>query len=82
MLFEGQTIKVEAQDGGIAELRFDGSNEPISRLDALEFDELSRALDAIKATSESGHEPGHSAGYAMRSSHAQKPPPNSRALVV
>jgi 3-hydroxyacyl-CoA dehydrogenase / enoyl-CoA hydratase / 3-hydroxybutyryl-CoA epimerase / enoyl-CoA isomerase len=51
MLFEGQTIKVEAQDGGVAELRFDRSNESVNKLDALAFSELSRALDAIKASS-------------------------------
>ncbi len=50
MLFEGQTLKVDVQDGGIAELRFDRSNEPINKLDALAFGELSRALDAITAT--------------------------------
>jgi hypothetical protein len=70
------------QDGGIAEFRFNRSNESINKLDAVVFDERSRALDAINATPESGDEPGHFAGYAMRSSHAQKPPPNSRALVV
>jgi 3-hydroxyacyl-CoA dehydrogenase / enoyl-CoA hydratase / 3-hydroxybutyryl-CoA epimerase / enoyl-CoA isomerase len=51
MLFEGQTIKVEVRDGGIAELRFDRSNEAINKLDALTFDELSRTLAAIKASS-------------------------------
>jgi 3-hydroxyacyl-CoA dehydrogenase/enoyl-CoA hydratase/3-hydroxybutyryl-CoA epimerase/enoyl-CoA isomerase len=51
MLFEGQTIKVEAQEGGIAELRFDRANESVNKLDALAFEELRRALDAIKATS-------------------------------
>jgi len=51
MLFEGQTIKVEVQNDAIAELRFDRSNEAVNKLDALAFGELSRALDAIKATS-------------------------------
>lgn len=51
MLFEGRTIMVEMQDGGIAELRFDRGAEPINKLDALAFDELRRVLDAIKATS-------------------------------
>ncbi len=50
MLFEGQTIKVEAQEDSIAELRFDRANEAVNKLDALAFDELRRALDAIKAT--------------------------------
>jgi 3-hydroxyacyl-CoA dehydrogenase / enoyl-CoA hydratase / 3-hydroxybutyryl-CoA epimerase / enoyl-CoA isomerase len=51
MVFEGQTIKVDLQSGGIAELRFDRSNEAINKLDASTFDELRRALDAIKAAS-------------------------------
>ena len=50
MFFEGQTIKVETQDGGIAELRFERGVEAVNKLDALAFDELRRALDAIKAT--------------------------------
>ena len=50
MLFEGQTIKVDAQDGGIAELRFERGNEAVNKLDALTFSELRRAIDAIKAT--------------------------------
>jgi 3-hydroxyacyl-CoA dehydrogenase / enoyl-CoA hydratase / 3-hydroxybutyryl-CoA epimerase / enoyl-CoA isomerase len=50
MLFEGQTIKVEVQNGAIAELRFDRANEAVNKLDALAFGELGRALDAIKAT--------------------------------
>jgi 3-hydroxyacyl-CoA dehydrogenase/enoyl-CoA hydratase/3-hydroxybutyryl-CoA epimerase/enoyl-CoA isomerase len=49
MLFEGQTIKVDVQDGGIAELRFERGVEPVNKLDALAFGELRRALDAIKA---------------------------------
>ena len=47
MLFEGQTIKVDAQEGGVAELRFDRGNEAVNKLDALTFDELRRALDSI-----------------------------------
>ena len=50
MLFEGQTIKVDAQDGGIAELRFERGNEAVNKLDALTFGELRRAIEAIKAT--------------------------------
>jgi 3-hydroxyacyl-CoA dehydrogenase / enoyl-CoA hydratase / 3-hydroxybutyryl-CoA epimerase / enoyl-CoA isomerase len=50
MLFEGQTIKLDVQDAGIAELRFERSNEAVNKLDALTFSELRRALDAIKAT--------------------------------
>ncbi|MGH6812066.1 MAG: fatty acid oxidation complex subunit alpha FadB [Methylocella sp.] len=50
MLFEGQTIKVEIQDGGLAELRFERVNEAVNKLDALAFGELRRAIDAIKAT--------------------------------
>jgi 3-hydroxyacyl-CoA dehydrogenase / enoyl-CoA hydratase / 3-hydroxybutyryl-CoA epimerase / enoyl-CoA isomerase len=49
MLFEGQTIKIEIQDGGIAELRFERSAEAVNKLDALTFAELRRGLDAIKA---------------------------------
>jgi 3-hydroxyacyl-CoA dehydrogenase / enoyl-CoA hydratase / 3-hydroxybutyryl-CoA epimerase / enoyl-CoA isomerase len=48
MLFEGQTIKVDTQDGGIAELRFERGEEAVNKLDRLAFSELSRALDAIK----------------------------------
>ena len=50
MLFEGQTIKVDTHDGGIAELRFERGNEAVNKLDKLTFDELRRALDVIKAT--------------------------------
>ena len=50
MLFEGQTIKVEIQNGGLAELRFERRNEAVNKLDALTFGELRCALDAIKAT--------------------------------
>ena len=50
MLFEGQTIKVDTHDGGLAELRFERGVEAVNKLDALTFDELRRALDAIKAT--------------------------------
>jgi 3-hydroxyacyl-CoA dehydrogenase / enoyl-CoA hydratase / 3-hydroxybutyryl-CoA epimerase / enoyl-CoA isomerase len=50
MLFEGQTIKVDTQDGGLAELRFERGNESVNKLDALTFSELRRALDAIAAT--------------------------------
>ena len=49
MLFEGQTIKVDVQEGGVAELRFDRGNEAVNKLDNLTFDELRRALDTIKA---------------------------------
>ncbi|MGI8568015.1 MAG: fatty acid oxidation complex subunit alpha FadB [Methylocella sp.] len=51
MLFEGQTIKADTQDGGIAELRFERGVEAVNKLDALAFGELRRALDAIKAAS-------------------------------
>jgi 3-hydroxyacyl-CoA dehydrogenase / enoyl-CoA hydratase / 3-hydroxybutyryl-CoA epimerase / enoyl-CoA isomerase len=51
MVFEGQTIKVDLQSGGVAELRFNRANEAINKLDASTFDELRRALDAIKAAS-------------------------------
>ena len=50
MLFDGQTIKLDTQDGGIAELRFERGNEAVNKLDALTFGELRRAIDAIKAT--------------------------------
>ncbi|MCI0598999.1 MAG: fatty acid oxidation complex subunit alpha FadB [Beijerinckiaceae bacterium] len=49
MSLEGRTIKLDAQDGGIAELRFERDGEAVNKLDALAFDELRRALDAIKA---------------------------------
>ncbi|HEY8031644.1 MAG TPA: enoyl-CoA hydratase-related protein, partial [Methylocella sp.] len=50
MLFEGQTIKLDVQDDGIAELKFERGNEAVNKLDALAFGELRRALDAIEAT--------------------------------
>ena len=50
MLFEGQTIKVDTHDGGLAELRFERRNEAVNKLDALTFGELRRAIDAIAAT--------------------------------
>jgi 3-hydroxyacyl-CoA dehydrogenase/enoyl-CoA hydratase/3-hydroxybutyryl-CoA epimerase/enoyl-CoA isomerase len=50
MLFEGQTIKVDTHDGGLAELRFERGVEAVNKLDALTFSELRRALDAIAAT--------------------------------
>jgi 3-hydroxyacyl-CoA dehydrogenase/enoyl-CoA hydratase/3-hydroxybutyryl-CoA epimerase/enoyl-CoA isomerase len=50
MLFEGQTIKVDTHDGGLAELRFERGVEAVNKLDALTFGELRRALDAIAAT--------------------------------
>jgi 3-hydroxyacyl-CoA dehydrogenase / enoyl-CoA hydratase / 3-hydroxybutyryl-CoA epimerase / enoyl-CoA isomerase len=50
MLFEGQTIKVDTLDGGLAELRFERGVEAVNKLDALTFGELRRALDAINAT--------------------------------
>ncbi|MGB8900991.1 MAG: enoyl-CoA hydratase-related protein, partial [Methylocella sp.] len=50
MLFEGQTIKAEALDGKIAELRFERRGEAVNKLDALTFGELRCAIDAITAT--------------------------------
>jgi 3-hydroxyacyl-CoA dehydrogenase / enoyl-CoA hydratase / 3-hydroxybutyryl-CoA epimerase / enoyl-CoA isomerase len=50
MLFEGQTIKAEALDGKIAELRFERGGEAVNKLDALTFGELRRAVDAVAAT--------------------------------
>src|ERR1700730_2256237 len=50
MLFEGQTIKVDTQAGGLAELRFERGVEAVTKLDALTFGELRRAIDAIAAT--------------------------------
>src|SRR5579885_2356004 len=49
MVFDGQAIKVEVQADGIAELRFDRGSEAVNKLDRLAFDELRRAIDAIKA---------------------------------
>ena len=50
MLFDGETIKVDVQDGRIAELRFKRGDDGVNKLDRLTFDELRRALEAIKAT--------------------------------
>ncbi|WOJ90335.1 fatty acid oxidation complex subunit alpha FadB [Methylocapsa polymorpha] len=50
MLFDGQTIKLELQDNGVAELRFERGDEPVNKLDRLTFDELRRALELIAAT--------------------------------
>jgi 3-hydroxyacyl-CoA dehydrogenase/enoyl-CoA hydratase/3-hydroxybutyryl-CoA epimerase/enoyl-CoA isomerase len=50
MLFEGQTIKVDTHDGGLAELCFERGVEAVNKLDALTFGELRRALHAIVAT--------------------------------
>ena len=50
MLFEGQTIKVDTHDGGLAELRFERGMEAVNKLDALAFGELRRAIDVITAT--------------------------------
>jgi 3-hydroxyacyl-CoA dehydrogenase / enoyl-CoA hydratase / 3-hydroxybutyryl-CoA epimerase / enoyl-CoA isomerase len=50
MLFDGQTIKLDTQDGGIAELRFERGVEAVNKLDALTFGELRRAIDAIATT--------------------------------
>jgi 3-hydroxyacyl-CoA dehydrogenase / enoyl-CoA hydratase / 3-hydroxybutyryl-CoA epimerase / enoyl-CoA isomerase len=49
MLFDGQTIKVDTHDGGLAELRFERRNEAVNKLDVLTFGELRRAIDAITA---------------------------------
>jgi len=50
MLFDGQTIKVDTHDGGLAGLRFERRNEAVNKLDALTFGELRRAIGAIAAT--------------------------------
>jgi 3-hydroxyacyl-CoA dehydrogenase / enoyl-CoA hydratase / 3-hydroxybutyryl-CoA epimerase / enoyl-CoA isomerase len=50
MLFDGQTIKVDTHDGGLAELRFERRNEAVNKLDALTFGELRRAIDSVAAT--------------------------------
>ncbi len=50
MLFEGQTIKVDSHDGGLAELCFERGVDAVNKLDALAFDELRRAIDSIAAT--------------------------------
>jgi 3-hydroxyacyl-CoA dehydrogenase / enoyl-CoA hydratase / 3-hydroxybutyryl-CoA epimerase / enoyl-CoA isomerase len=50
MLFEGQTIKVDTDDGELAELRFERDNEAVNKLDALAFGELRRAISAIAAS--------------------------------
>ena len=50
MLFDGQTIKVDIQEGGIAELRFERGGEAVNKLDHVTFEELRRALDSIAAT--------------------------------
>lgn len=48
MLFDGQTIKANVQ-AGVAELRFERDSEAVNKLDRLAFDELRRAIEAIKA---------------------------------
>ncbi|SFK19848.1 fatty acid oxidation complex subunit alpha FadB [Methylocapsa palsarum] len=50
MLFDGQTIKVEALHDGVVELRLERSNETVNKLDNLTFGELRRALQAIAET--------------------------------
>ncbi len=50
MLFEGQTLKLQLLEKGIAELRFERGAEAVNKLDALAFGELRRALDMIAAT--------------------------------
>ncbi|MGC2223200.1 MAG: enoyl-CoA hydratase-related protein, partial [Methylocella sp.] len=50
MLFEGQTIKADMLDGGLAELRFERGGEAVNKLDALTFGELRRSVDAVAAT--------------------------------
>ncbi|MGH6837920.1 MAG: fatty acid oxidation complex subunit alpha FadB [Methylocella sp.] len=50
MLFQGQTIKVENHNGGVAELTFERGGEAVNKLDAMAFGELRRALDTIAAT--------------------------------
>ncbi|HUI22235.1 MAG TPA: fatty acid oxidation complex subunit alpha FadB [Methylocella sp.] len=49
MIFDGQAIKANMLDGKIAELRFERGSEAVNKLDSLTFDELRRALEAIKA---------------------------------
>ncbi|HXW71487.1 MAG TPA: fatty acid oxidation complex subunit alpha FadB [Methylocella sp.] len=49
MFFDGQTIKVEALENDIAELRFERGQESVNKLDALAFRELRQAVDAIRA---------------------------------
>lgn len=48
MLFDGETIKVDVQEGGIAELRFKRFDDGVNKLDRQTFGELRRALEAIK----------------------------------
>jgi 3-hydroxyacyl-CoA dehydrogenase / enoyl-CoA hydratase / 3-hydroxybutyryl-CoA epimerase / enoyl-CoA isomerase len=50
MLFDGQTIKVDVQESGIGEMRFERGGEAVNKLDALTFGELRRAVDAVAAT--------------------------------
>ena len=49
MFFDGQTIKVEALENDLAELRFERGQESVNKLDALAFRELRQAVDAIRA---------------------------------
>lgn len=49
MLFEGQAIKLDADETGIAELRFERGGESVNKLDALTFSEMRQAIGAIKA---------------------------------
>lgn len=52
MIFAGRAIKVfplETDQDGIVELRFEREQESVNKLDALAFDELRQATDAIAA---------------------------------
>lgn len=48
-LFRGESVRVELQDEGIAELCFDRQNESINKFDVGTVNELKSATDAIRA---------------------------------
>ncbi|ACK50360.1 3-hydroxyacyl-CoA dehydrogenase NAD-binding [Methylocella silvestris BL2] len=50
MIFDGETIRVEALGGGLFELRFDRKGEAVNKLDRLAFSELAQAVDALVKT--------------------------------
>ncbi|NRB56877.1 MAG: fatty acid oxidation complex subunit alpha FadB [Salinicola sp.] len=49
MLYQGDAIRVEVQDGGIALLTFDLKDEAINKLSSAVIGELSLAVDALEA---------------------------------
>jgi len=48
MIFEGQSLRVNKLDNGIAELKFDRQDLPINKLDLQTLEELKKAVDQLK----------------------------------